>query len=108
LWSAKTWGIIATRIFSTYGSPSRSPSPPPMITASTSSRFSAEPSATPIASTARSIRWCASLSSRSSARAQMPLDRRGLPRSSMISNRTVLSPSATRSRARTSIAPRPA
>ena len=34
--------MIAARIFSTYGSPSRSPSPPPITTASTSSRLSAD------------------------------------------------------------------
>ena len=53
-------GIIASRIRSTYGSPSRTPRPPPITIASTSSRFCVDATPAPSARTARSIRRRAS------------------------------------------------
>ena len=70
-----------------------------MITASTSTRLRADAMPAPSASTARSMIWCASLSSRSSAFAQTPLARRCLPFSSISLNSDVLAPPLTFSRA---------
>ena len=58
------------------------PRPPPMITASGSSRLTAEAMPVPSASIARSISFSARWSPWSSARSQMPLVRRGLARAS--------------------------
>ena len=79
-----------------------------MITASTSSRFTADATPAPSASIARSISRTAIGSWRTSARAQMPEVSRSRPRFSMIVKRSVCSPFLTSSRARVSIAPRPA
>ena len=69
-------GCIASAMRLAYGWPSLIPSPPPMITPSTSSTLTTERDPAPSALTARSMVWIASLSPRSSARAQMPLVRR--------------------------------
>ena len=79
-----------------------------MITASTSSRLIAEAIPAPSASIARSISRTAIGSWRTSARAQMPEVRRSRPRFSMMLKSSVCSPFLTSSRARVSIAPRPA
>jgi hypothetical protein len=79
-----------------------------MITASTSSRFTAEATAAPIASIARSISSTASSSPWSSARAKTPLVSRSRPRLCMILKSSVGRPSWCALRARASIAPRPA
>ena len=80
------WGAIASRMRSTHGSPSRMPRPPPITTASGSSRLTAHATPAPSASTASSSRSMAMWSSRASARSQMPEDSRSRPRSSMILN----------------------
>ena len=79
-----------------------------MITASTSSRLTAEAIPAPSASTARSISSVASVSSCSSACPQTELVSRVRPRCFMSLNRSVLAPLSTSRRARASIAARPA
>ena len=79
-----------------------------MITASTSSRLTAEAMPAPSASIARSMSFVASGSFAFSARPQMPLVRRSRPCFSMILNRSVLAPFLCSSRALISIAARPA
>ena len=106
--STNRCGTIASRIRCTHSSPRRIPRPPPITTASGSSRLTAEATPAPSASTASSSRSIAMWSSRARARSQMPEDRRSRPRSSMIRNSDVFSPCSTRLRARASIAPRPA
>ena len=80
-----------------------------MITHSTSSTLTAEATPAPSARTARSMVLLASLSPRSSARAQMPLVSRVRPCSFISSNSSVLRPfSSCSARTRRSIAARPA
>ena len=83
----------------TYGWPRRSPRPPPMITASTSSRFTADASPAPSASDrARRPARCATVvaSARAPRRRWSAASR---PRSSMILNSSVFSPSCCAARA---------
>ena len=79
-----------------------------MITASTSSRLTAEATPAPSAFRARPINFSASGSPCSIARSQIPLVSRSRPCSSMILNSFVFAPSACSRRAFASIAPRPA
>ena len=111
MWGAgrgRTRGCIRVAIRLTYFSPNRTPSPPPMITASGSSRFTAEAIPAPRAFTARSISRVARSSPCLRARSQTPLVSRSRPRSSMIRKRSVFAPRSTSFRALISIARRPA
>src|SRR2546423_1357681 len=83
---------MAAAIRSANGSPKRTPSPPPMITASTSRRLTAEAMPAPSASTAPSMRSLATLSPPSSAWAHTALVRRVRPRSSTRLKQTGLPP----------------